>query len=46
MNIPTFKDQPEFAESAVAAYKSANIDTQEPNKLAVGLDASLAAIDQ
>ena len=46
MNIPTFKDQPEFAESAVAADKSANINTQEPNILAVGSDASLAAIVQ
>ena len=46
MNIPTFKDQPEFAESAIAADKTEKIDTEEPNKLAVGTDASLAAIVQ
>ena len=46
MNIPTFKDQPEFVESALAADKTEKIDTGEPNKLAVGTDASLASIVQ
>ena len=46
MDIHNFKDQPEFAESALAADKTATLDTQEPNKLAVGTDASLAAIVQ
>ena len=46
MNIPTFKDQPKFAESALAADKTEKIDTEEPNELVVGTDASLAAIVQ
>ena len=44
MNIPTYKDQPEFVESALAADKTEKIDTEDPHKLAVGSDASLAAI--
>ena len=46
MNIPNFKDQPEFAESATAADKCTKVDTQDPNKMAVGSEASLAAIVQ
>ena len=46
MDIPNFKDQPEFAESAIAVDKTAILDTQESNKLAVGTDASRAAIVQ
>ena len=41
MNIPNFKDQPEFAESATAADKCTKVDTQDPNKMAVGSEASL-----
>ena len=46
MNIPDFKDQPEFTESATAADKCTKVDTQDPNKMAVGSEASLAAIVQ
>ena len=46
MNIPNFKDQPEFAESATAADKCTKVDTQDPKKMAVGSEASLAAIVQ
>ena len=46
MNIPNFKDQPEFTESATAADKCTKVDTQDPNKMAVGSEASLAAIVQ
>ena len=46
MNIPNFKDQPEFAESATAADKCTKVDTLDPTKMAVGSEASLAAIVQ
>ena len=46
MNIPTYKDQAEFVESSLAADKTEKIDTEDPHKLAVGSDASLAAIVQ
>ena len=46
MDIPKFKDQPEFAESALAADKTSILDTQKPNELAVGTDTLLAAIVQ
>ena len=45
-NIPNFKDKPEFAESATASDKCTKVDTQDPNKMAVGSEASLAAIIQ
>ena len=37
MDIPNFKDQPEFAESAIAADKTAILDMQEPNKFHLGI---------
>ena len=46
MDIPKFKDQPEFAESALAADKTSILDTQKPNELAVGKDTLFAAIVQ
>ena len=46
MNIPNLKDQPEFAESATAADKCTKVDTLDPTKMAVGSEASLAAIVQ
>ena len=46
INIPNFKDQPEFAESATAADKCTKVDTHDPTKMAVGSEASLTAIVQ
>ena len=46
MDIQNYKDQPEFKESASVANDSQMIDSANPSKMAIDLDASLATIVQ